>query len=456
MRMYDIIEKKRDRMELSKDEIEYFVKGYSNDIIPDYQVSSLLMAIYLNGMNSEELYNLTISMANSAKKLDLSSIESVIVDKHSTGGVGDKVTLIVLPIVAALGVKSFKMSGRGLGFTGGTADKLESISGYNLDISFEQAIDQVKNIGLCLMSQSENIAIADKKIYALRDVTATISSIPLIASSIMSKKIASGIDKLILDVTVGNGAFMQDIDEARKLAETMVSIGNMAGIETKAILTDMNEPLGRSVGNALEIKEVISFLLADETTLNSKELKKLKEVVFEIAAQMIKIAGLGDDIDKNKVDILKIITEKKAYFKFIELIKVQGGQTYNVYMDWINMDLDMPVLNDQAKYLKEINAEQDGYVVSIDAKKIGEALVALGGGRLLKGGRIDYAVGFEFLKKVGDRVKSGETIMNVVYNDKDKFNQAFEYINDAIYIDNIADTLGLALKEKPAILDIIG
>lgn len=458
MKMYDIIEKKRDSHELSNDEIEYFVRGYCEDRIPDYQASALLMAIYLNGMTDDELYNLTIAMANSAAKLDLSEIKNegnIIIDKHSTGGVGDKVTLIVLPIVAALGVKCFKMSGRGLGYTGGTADKLESIVGYNIDIPFEQAVNQVKDIGLCLMSQSQNIAIADKKMYALRDVTATVSSIPLIASSIMSKKIASGVDKIVLDVTVGSGAFMQDIESARKLANTMINIGKKAGIETKAILTDMDEPLGRTVGNALEIKEVISFLLADETTLNTKEYSKLKDIVFEIAAQMIKMAGLGDDIEQNKVEILKVITEKKAYDKFIDLIKAQGGHICNVYMDWINMNLDMPVLIDQAQYLKEITAEQDGYIVSIDSKKIGEALVALGGGRSIKGERIDYAVGFEFIKKVGDKVKTGDTILNVLYNDKEKFDQAFEYINNAIYIDDIVDRLGVALKQKPHILDSI-
>lgn len=455
MKMYDIIEKKRDRYELTKEEIEYFVRGYSDGSVPDYQASAFLMAIYLNGMSDDELYNLTIAMANSAKKLDLSSINSIVVDKHSTGGVGDKVTLIVLPIVAALGVKTFKMSGRGLGYTGGTADKIESIPGYNLNISFEQAIQQVKDIGLCLMSQSEDIAIADKKIYALRDVTATVSSIPLIASSIMSKKIASGVDKLVLDVTVGSGAFMPDIGSARKLAKTMVNIGAKAGIETKAVLTDMDEPLGRTVGNALEIKEVISFLLADETTLNSKEYSKLKDIVFEMSAQMIKMAGISDDMEKIKLEIFKAITQKKAYNKFIELIKAQGGHIYNAYMDWLGMNLDMPVLMDQAQYLKEITAETDGYIVSIDSKKIGEALVALGGGRSLKGERIDHAVGFEFVKKVGDKVKAGDTIINVLYNDKDKFDQAFEYINSAIYIDDIVDRLGMALNEKPHILDVI-
>ena len=244
-------------------------------------------------------------------------------DKHSTGGVGDKVTLLAIPIVASLGVKVFKMSGRGLGFTGGTADKLESIEGYDLNIPLSKAIEQVKEIGECLITQSDEIALADKKMYALRDVTATVASIPLIASSIMSKKIASGVDKLILDVTVGSGAFMNNIQEAKTLAKTMVEIGKRAGIETRAIITSMEQPLGKSVGNVVEVKEAMSFLLSDENQLNSYESRELKEVVFEIAANMLKMAGKGDDIEKNKKEILKAITSKKAYNKFIDLVKAQ-------------------------------------------------------------------------------------------------------------------------------------
>ena len=458
MRMYEIIEKKRDKYELSKEEIEFFVNGYSSGEIPDYQMSALLMAIYLNGMSPEELKNLTFAMANSAKTIDLSSIRvpgKYIVDKHSTGGVGDKVTLIVLPIVAALGVGVCKMSGRGLGFTGGTIDKLESIVGYNVDIPINKAIRQVQDIGVCLISQSPEIAIADKKIYALRDTTATIESINLIASSIMSKKLASGADKILLDVTVGTGAFMKTLDDAKELSKTMVKIGQLAGAETRAVITTMSEPLGRNVGIALEIKEVISFLLSDETTLESEEIRDLKEVIFEIAAQMIKMSGVCDDMEKNKKDIMKAITSRAAYDKFIELIKAQGGHIYNVYMDWIGMSLDMPVLDDKVRYLKEIHAQSDGYVVSIDSKKIGEALVALGGGRNKKEDKIDYAVGFEFAKKVGDKVNEGDTILTVLYNDKQKFEKAFEYIEDAIYIDDVEEDVAKALKTKPHILDII-
>lgn len=459
MRMYDIIEKKRDKLELTKEEINFFVRGYCNGEIPDYQASALLMTIYLNKLTKNELLYLTEAMAKSAKIVDLSNIKTAgkyIVDKHSTGGVGDKVTLIVLPIVAALGVDVFKMSGRGLGFTGGTADKLEAIKGYNINLSLEQACHQVQDIGECLISQSPEIAIADKKLYALRDTTATVESIDLIASSIMSKKLALGADKILIDVTVGSGAFMKNLEDARKLANTLVEIGNMAGRETKAIITDMDQPLGRSVGNALEVKEVISFLLSDETTLKSDELKDLKDVVFEIAAYMVKMAGCGDDINENKIRIEKAITSRKAYDKFIELIKAQGGHIYEVYMDWIGMNLDMPVLKDNVRYMKEIHAQKDGYIVSIDSKKVGEALVCLGGGRQTKDDLIDYAVGFEFVKKVGERVYEGETILKVLYNDKEKFNLAFDYLEDAIYIDNIEDTLALTLKKKPHVLDIIG
>ncbi len=458
MRMYDIIENKRDGKELTKSEIDFFIKEYCEDRVPDYQVSALLMAIYINGMTESEIYDLTMAMAHSSNILDLSSIKedgSIVVDKHSTGGVGDKVTLLVIPIVASLGVKVMKISGRGLGYTGGTADKLESIKGYNLFKNLDDAIKQVKEIGECLISQNGEIAAADKKLYALRDVTATVSSIPLIASSIMSKKIAAGVDKVVLDVTIGTGAFAQNLDDAKKLAQTMVNLGKKAGIETKAVITSMEQPLGKSVGNVVEIKEAMSFLLSDETTLNSYENRELKEVVFEIAAHMIKMAGLGNDIEKNKVEILKAITSRKAYDKFIELIKAQDGQICNVYMDWIGMSLDMPVLIDEVKYMKEIYADKDGYIIGIDSKKIGEALVALGGARNVKDSDIDYAVGFEFSKKVGGKVRKGEVILTAFYNDKDKFQDAFEYINDAIHIENIEQSMSNVLKSKPIIIDVI-
>lgn len=459
MRMYDIIEKKRDNKELSKAEIDYFVNGYSKDEIPDYQVSALLMAIYFNGLTKNELLNLTFAMRDSSKKIDLSDLKvpgKYIVDKHSTGGVGDKITLIVLPIVAALGVGVCKMSGKGLGFTGGTADKLEAIEGYDINIPIQKALKQVQDIGLCLISQSSEIAIADKKLYALRDTTATVESMDLIASSIMSKKLASGVDKILLDVTVGSGAFMKDLESARKLAKTMIEIGRDAGVETRAVITSMSEPLGRNVGNALEIKEVVSFLLADENTLMSDEFRDLREVVLEIAAQMISMSGVCTDIEQNKKDIIRVILSGEAYAKFIELIKAQKGKVENVYMDWLGKSLDMPVIKDKVTFLKEIHAQSSGYIVSIDSKSIGEALVCLGGGRRKKEDGIDYSVGFEFNKKVGDKVEEGDVILTVLYNDKQNFEEAFEYIENAIYIDDIEEKLGHALRLKPHVLDILG
>lgn len=458
MRMYDVIEKKRYKGELSLEEINFFVNGYSSGEIPDYQVAALLMAICINGLTNQELVHLTFAMANSAARLDLSSLQKpgkYIVDKHSTGGVGDKVTLIVLPIVAALGVDVCKMSGRGLGYTGGTADKLESIKGYDINIPLEKAIKQVKEIGVCLISQSSEIAIADKKIYALRDTTATVESIDLIASSIMSKKLASGVDKILLDVTVGSGAFMKNIEDARKLAKTMVEIGKLAGVETKAIITSMEQPLGRCVGNALEVKEAIDFLLSDEESLLANEVKDLKEVVFEISAYMVKMAGIGDDIEQNKRDIMRCIVSGRAYDKFIELIESQGGEHFEVYMDWKKKELAMPVLKDKAKYLKEIHAQSDGYITAIDSKKIGEALVCLGGGRHTKDEEIDYAVGFEFLKKVGDQVEVGDTILKVIYNERELFNDAFDYIEEAIVIDDLTAEAAEKIKNNPHVLDII-
>ena len=271
----------------------------------------------------------------------------------------------------------------------------------------------------------------------------------------MSKKLASGVDKILLEVTVGTGAFMKTIEDARELSKTMVKIGKLAGVETKAVVTSMSEPLGRNVGNALEIKEVISFLTADEETLDSDEYRDLREVVFEVAAQMIKMSGVSEDLEKNKKDIREAILSRDAYKKFIELIKAQGGHIYNVYMDWLGMSMDMPVLDEKVKYLKEIRAHQDGYIVSIDSRKIGEALVALGGGRNKKEDSIDFSVGFEFAKKVGEKVQEGDTILTVYYNDKNKFNDAYEYIADAINIDNIEEEAATALRQKPHILDII-
>ena len=459
MRMYDIIEKKRDKNELSKIEIEFFINEYSKGNIPDYQASALIMAMFLNGLTNEELLNLTFAMAHSSKMLDMSDLKrtsGTIIDKHSTGGVGDKITLIVLPIVASLGVDCFKMSGRGLGFTGGTADKIESIEGYNVNLSIEDAKEQVKNIGICLISQSSDIAIADKKIYALRDTTATVESIDLISASIMRKKIACGAERLVLDVTVGNGAFAKTEDEAKKLAKTMVEIGKQANLETCAVITSMNEPLGRCVGNALEIKEVINFLTQTEIEYNSNIYYDLKEVVLALSAWMLKMADKSLDFEDCKERVKKAILSRNAYKKFIELIKAQGGKTKKVFVDRLNQEIEYPILIDSVSYLKEVRADKKGCITDINSKKIGEALVCLGGGRIKKDDEIDFSVGFEFTKKVGDMVEIGDTIIKVYYNDKLKFEDAFDYISDAIIIQDVDKKIGDALKAKPHVLDVIG
>ena len=320
MNILEIIEKKRDKKELSKKEIEYFINGYTNGEIADYQASALIMAIYLNGMTKQETTDLTLAMANSGEKLDLSSLNEIIVDKHSTGGVGDKVSLILLPLVASLGVPVAKMSGRGLGFTGGTVDKLESIPGYQTGIDIHKFVENVKKVGISMISQTLNLAPADKKIYSLRDSISCVESIPLIASSIMSKKIASGAQKIVLDVTCGSGAFMQSLEKAQELAKEMITIGKLADKETICILTNMDEPLGYAVGNSLEVIEAIQFLKGDMP-------EDVKEVVLELGAYMIKLAGKGENIEQNKSRLLENIKNKKAYEKFIQLVENQGGDS---------------------------------------------------------------------------------------------------------------------------------
>lgn len=398
--MYDILEKKRNNEKLSKEEIEFFVNEYTNDNIPDYQMSALLMAICINGMSDKEILNLTLAMTNSGDKLDLSDIDGIVVDKHSTGGVGDKTTLIVAPIVACLGIKVAKMSGRGLGHSGGTIDKLESIPGYQVDMGLKQFIEQVNKIGLGLISQTGDFAPADKKIYALRDVTGTVESIPLIAASIMSKKLAIGATGIVLDVKVGNGAFMKDKKSALDLAKQMVKIGNNAGHKTVTILTNMNVPLGNNIGNSLEVIEAIEVLKGNGPN-------DLKEISIELASEMVSI---GSDIsyDEAKNKVVSVLESGEAFTKFKELILAQNGELK--YIEDVQ-------LFDKAINNIEVIAIKSGYIKSMDTKEIGKISVSLGAGRKDKKDRIDYSAGIILNKKIGDYVTEGE-VLATLYSSK--------------------------------------
>lgn len=414
MNILDIIAKKRDKKELTRNEIEYFVKGYTDGSITDYQAAALVMAIYINGMNERETTDLTLFMAHSGDVLDLSSLGEV-VDKHSTGGVGDKITLILMPIVASLGTPVAKMSGRGLGFTGGTVDKLESIPGYNTNVPVDEFIQNVKKIGISLIGQTLNLAPADKKLYALRDTISCTESIPLIASSIMSKKIASGANKIVIDVTCGSGAFMKNIESAKELARVMTKIGELAHKETKCIITDMNQPVGYAVGNTLEVIEAIDVL-------KGKILPEdIKHIITELGANMLILADKANSLEEGKTKILENLKNGKGYEKFIELVQNQGGDIS--YIE--NTDKFA-----KAKYILPIIAEKSGVVEELDAYKIGKLSVYLGAGRMKKEDNIQKEVGFIFHKKVGDKVKKGEVLGYVHANEKDKAN---EVINQLIY-----------------------
>ena len=399
MNILEIIAKKRDKKVLSKEEIDFFVKNYTNGNITDYQAAALIMAIYINGVNYEETTSFTLAMAHSGEVLDLSEL-GMVVDKHSTGGIGDKITLILMPIIASLGIPSAKMSGRGLGFTGGTVDKLESIPGYNTNIDISEFINNVKNIGISLMGQTLNLAPADKKIYALRDTISCVESIPLIASSIMSKKIAAGAEKIVLEVTVGSGAFMKNIEDATKLSETMIGIGNLADKETICILTNMNQPIGYSIGNSLEVIEAVE-------ALNGNMQDDVKDIILSLGSYMMKLAGKGDDIEQNKKMIMENINNKKALNKFKELIKNQGG--------------DVSYIEDtskfeKAKYIIPIKSEKIGYIKSMDNEKIGYISSSLGAGRLKKEDKINDKVGIIINKKIGDKVNVGD-VLGFIHSD---------------------------------------
>ena len=402
MNIQDIIEIKRDEHKLSKEQIEYFVNNYTNGNITDYQAAALVMAIYINGMDEEEITNLTLAMANSGDILDLSEL-GIVVDKHSTGGIGDKVTLILAPIIASLGIPVAKMSGRGLGYTGGTADKLEAIPGYNVVLDEKQFIENVKEIGISLITQTANLAPADKKIYALRDSINCVESIPLIASSIMSKKIASGANKIVLDVTCGSGAFMKTKENAKKLAETMEKIGKLAERETVAVITNMDQPLGKYVGNTLEVIEAIE-------ALNGHWQEDVKEVVLLLGANMIKLAGKGDDLEENKVKMLEQIENGEALSKFKELVVKQGGDAS--YIE----DLEkFP----KAKYKLPVIATRSGIVNKLNAEEVGKIAMKLGAGRLRKEDEIIKEVGIELNKKVGNNVEIGDILAYIHGNNEE-------------------------------------
>lgn len=400
VRMVDLIEKKRNGQTLTKSEIKTFVTGYTDGSIPDYQVSALLMAIYFQGMTKAEQAALTLTMAESGDMIDLSAITGVKVDKHSTGGVGDTTTLILAPLVAACGVPVAKMSGRGLGHTGGTLDKLEAIDGFHIELTNEQFIEQVNSLKLAVIGQSGNLTPADQKLYALRDVTATVDSIPLIASSIMSKKIAAGADAIVLDVKTGKGAFMKTTEDARALAEAMVAIGNEVGRNTMAILSDMTQPLGNAIGNALEVKEAIE-------TLQGKGPKDLTELCLTLGSRMVVLGGKAETLEEARKLLTDIIDNGQALTLFGDMIEAQGGNKKLV--------TDLSLLP-TATYQIEVPAEKNGYVTAMEADKIGVAAMLLGAGRQTKDDEIDLAVGIVLQKKIGDEVKEGESLATIHAN----------------------------------------
>lgn len=404
MRMYDLILKKKQGKELNTEEINWMIKEFTEGRIPDYQMSAMTMAICFQGMDKRETFDLTMAMRDSGDVLDLSRIDGIKVDKHSTGGVGDKVSLVLTPIVASLGVPVAKMSGRGLGHTGGTIDKLESFSGFSTEISEEKFIDSVNTIGIAIAGQTANLAPADKKLYALRDVTATVDQMSLIASSIMSKKLASGADAIVLDVKTGNGAFMQKEEDAIALAKAMVDIGNRAGKQTVAVITDMDEPLGNAVGNALEIKEVIDALHGDGP-------EDLMEVVYALGTQMLLLAKRAEDEEIARNLITESIQERKALKKFAEFIENQGGNREEILH---------PAMLPKARYVIPVLAEEEGCIERILAQDIGIACMTLGGGRENKESTIDHGVGIILTKKISDTVKKGETLALIHANSKEK------------------------------------
>lgn len=418
MRMYDIIAKKRDGKELSDAEIRFVVNGYTNGEIPDYQVSALLMAIYFNGMSEAETTSLTQYMAMSGNMVDLTYFGNLSTDKHSTGGVGDKTTLIVAPIAAACGCKVAKMSGRGLGHTGGTADKLEAIKGYKTDLSGDEFFNIVNKVGIAVVTQSGNLTPADKKLYALRDVTATVESIPLITSSVMSKKLASGAKNIVLDVKYGSGAFMKTKQQAETLAESMVKIGNLCGRKTAALITDMNMPLGFAVGNSLEVIEAINVL-------KGKQKGDLYEISIALAGNMI---ALSQNITEQQgcQKAKQALDSGMAFLKMREWVSAQGGDTACI---------DDTTLFEQAKYSMQISAKSSGFISEMNCEKIGTVAAVLGAGRITKEDKIDLAAGIILHAKTGDYIGFGDCIATLYSNNKEKLNEAAAIYNSAIVLD---------------------
>lgn len=395
MRAVDIIQKKRDGLELPSQEIEWLIEGYVAGAVPDYQMSAFAMAVYFKGMSTREISDLTMAMVGTGQQFDLSAILGIKVDKHSTGGVGDKVTLILAPLVASFGVPVAKMSGRGLGHTGGTIDKLESVKGYQVERSQEDFIKQVQDIGVSVIGQSDQLVKADKLLYALRDVTATVDTIPLIASSVMSKKIAAGADSILLDVTVGEGAFMKNLEDARILARTMVDLGKAVGRRTVAVITDMSQPLGTSIGNRLEILEALEILQGEGR-------EDITEFICELAQIMLDLAN----VEKSVSEIREHLTNGAALKKFEEMIAAQGGDLEDLYRP------------SQAAYVAEVRAEQSGYITELPAMEFGLFAMRLGAGRAVKSDKLDYETGIVFEKKVGETVEIGEIVAKIYANEK--------------------------------------
>ncbi|WP_028830128.1 thymidine phosphorylase [Proteocatella sphenisci] len=420
MRMYDIIHKKRQGQHLTKEEIKFFVKGYANDEIPDYQAAALLMAIFFMDMNIEETTELTLAMAHSGDMVDLSPISGIKVDKHSTGGVGDKTTLVITPIVASCGPKIAKMSGRGLGHTGGTVDKLESIPGLKTSFTMEEFFDIVNKTGISVIGQSGNLAPADKKLYALRDVTATIDKIPLIASSIMSKKLAAGSDCILLDVKCGSGAFMKDIESAVELASIMVNIAENAGRRCTALVTDMDVPLGENVGNILEVMEAIDVMRGHGP-------EDLRHECIELSAEMLHLAGMGS-LDECRNLAENSIKTGKAFDKFVEMVEGQGGDSSYV-TDTSKFE--------KARYTHEVKALKSGYIVDMDTEKCGTSAVVLGAGRKTMDSVIDFAAGLKIKAKIGDCVEEGQTIAVLLTNNEKSLKEAEKLYLEAIVIGDV-------------------